>query len=185
MTTAATTPITVESFVRDYPDQKYLELVRGEIVEHRPPGFLQGMLAANLGACLWNWCQANNGGYPGVESGFVLERNPDTVRGPDVFYVRRERVTALKQMRAFADFAPDLAVEIVSPGDAGEAIVDKVEQYLSAGTAQVWVVYPDRKSVHVHTPGGTTQRLSNADTLTGGELLPGFSVSLTDLFAGL
>lgn len=86
-------------------------------------------------------------------------------------------------MRSFADFAPDLAVEVVSPGDAGEVIVDKVEQYLSAGTTQVWVVYPDRKSIHVHTPGGQAQRLSMTDTLTGGELLPGFALPLSDLFA--
>jgi Uma2 family endonuclease len=185
MATAATTPITVEQFLRDYPDQKYLELVRGEVVEHMPPGFLHGFLALTLGAHLWIWIREHNGGYAGVESGFVLEREPDTVRGPDVFYVRRERVVALKQMRSFADFAPDLAVEIVSPGDSGEAIVDKVEQYLTAGTAQVWVVYPDRKGVHVHTPGGTTQRLSITDKLTGGELLPEFALPLADLFAGV
>lgn len=185
MATAATTPITVERFLRDYPDQKYLELVRGEVVENMPPGFLHGILASKLSGRILFWIEAGGGGFVGVESGFVLERDPDTVRGPDVYYVRRERVAVLNQLRSFADFAPDLAVEIVSPGDAGEAIVDKVEQYLAAGTAQVWGVYPDRKSVHVHVPGGTTQRLSGADAVVGGELLPGFSLPLADLFVGI
>jgi Uma2 family endonuclease len=148
-----------------------------------PPGLAHGLIALALGARIWNWIAAGGGGFAGVESGFVLERDPDTVRGPDLYYVKRECAEALQQVRSFADFAPDLAVEIVSPGDAGEAIVDKVDQYLSAGTAQVWVVYPAHRSVHVHVPDGTTRRLSETDTLTGGDLLPGFAALASDLMA--
>lgn len=84
MATAATTPITVERFLRDYPDQKHLELVRGEVVENMPPGFLHGFLAAKITDRLTRWSEGGGGGFVGVGSGFVLERDPDTVRGPDV-----------------------------------------------------------------------------------------------------
>ena len=119
----------------------------------------------------------------GVESGFVLGRNPDTVRGPDVFYVRPARIPAGGIPEAFWEFAPDLAVEVVSPTETAEEIREKVRDYLAAGTPLVWVIYPRAQEIVVHTSDGIARTLGVADTLGAPDVLPGFSCVVSELFA--
>jgi len=122
-------------------------------------------------------------GYAGVESGFVLARKPDTVRAPDVYYVRADRMLSSGAPRNFWTTAPDLAVEIVSPSETADEVRDKVRDYLAAGTPLVWVVYPRSKEVLVHTPDGLARTVSGSDAvLEDVAVLPGFSCSVADLF---
>jgi Uma2 family endonuclease len=132
---------------------------------------------------LQTWTASGPGGCVGIESGFVLHREPDTVRGPDVFYVRAERIPASGIPEAFWELAPDMAVEIVSPSDSAAEIRDKVRDYLTAGTRLVWVMYPRTQEVIVHTPDGLARTYSRDDVLGEFDILPGFTCAVAELCA--
>lgn len=121
-------------------------------------------------------------GYAGVESGFVLARNPGTVRGPDVYYVRADRMPSSGAPRNFWNIAPDLAVEVVLPGETADEVRDKVHDYLTAGTPLVWVVYPRSKEVVAHTPDGLARTYSGDDWLEDPAVLSDFSCPVSSLF---
>ena len=157
-------------------------LVRGEVVERMPPGGLHGAIASELNAQLRIWAKQGPGGCVGVESGFILARNPDTVRAPDVFYVRAERIPATGIPEGFWELTPDLAVEVVSPSESAEDIRDKVRDYLSAGTPLVWVIYPRSREVIVHTPDGIAKTYNTNALITGFEVLPNFTCVVASLF---
>lgn len=116
-----------------------------------------------------------------TESGFVLRRNPDILRGPDVAFIRKERLTNVSES-GWGEMGPDLAVEIVSPSGTARQIDRKVHQYRAAGTLAVWVVYPDTKSVHVFQPGGNARVVEIDGTLSSPEALPGFQVAVREIF---
>jgi Uma2 family endonuclease len=158
-------------------------LVRGEVVETMPPGGRHGVIAAMLATLLRLWARSGPRGVVGVESGFILGHNPDTVRGPDVFYVRPARIPAGGIPEAFWEIAPDLAVEVVSPTETAEEIREKVRDYLAAGTPLVWVIYPRTQEVIVHTSDGLARTLGVDDTLSAPDALPGFSCVVAELFA--
>ena len=116
------------------------------------------------------------------DSGFTLARNPDTVRGPDVAYVSRER-WAGPLPDGYGEFAPDLVVEIRSPSDRVGAVLAKVGEWLDAGSRIVWVVDPSRRLVTVYSADGSQAVLGNEDVLDAGNLLPGFTFAIAELFA--
>ena len=116
------------------------------------------------------------------DPGFTLARNPDTVRAPDIAYVSRERLDG-PVPHGFGEFAPDLAVEIQSPTDRPGAVLAKVGGWLTAGSHLVWVVDPIRQLVTVYRADGSQTLLGVHDVLRGESLLPGFSLSLDELFA--
>ncbi|MFV9506702.1 MAG: Uma2 family endonuclease [Oscillochloridaceae bacterium umkhey_bin13] len=173
--------LTAETFAT-MPGSRHQELVYGEVVETMPPGGIHGELALTLGMFVKLWLKQGASGVAGVESGFILARDPDLVRSPDVYYIRPERVPVEGAPDGFWPIAPDLAVEVVSPNDTAEEIETKVFEYLSAGTAAVWVVYPRAQRVTVHTPDGFARTYPADATLTMPELLPGFSLLIKDLF---
>jgi Uma2 family endonuclease len=104
-----------------------------------------------------------------------------TIRQPDISVLSKERVQCTGPDEYF-EGAPELAVEIVSPSDPAEDLQMKVDQYLAAGAKQVWVLYPKTRRVHVFYAGGATAMFDATQTLTGGDLLPHFSVKVSDLF---
>jgi Uma2 family endonuclease len=160
---------------------KKSELVKGELIVMSPTGFEHGIVSARIAQILNDFVRARGLGYIcGAEMGFILQRNPDTVRAPDVAFVRKEKVSALPT--SFAEFAPDLAVEIVSPADRSSEMEQKISEYLAAGTRLVWVVYPMTKTVYVYGPGRAVQRLSASETLSGEDVLPGFSITVSEFF---
>ncbi len=163
-------------------DGKRRELVRGEVIETMPPGGLHGFVASELSSQLRLWARNGPGGYVGVEAGFVLARDPDVVRGPDVSYVRAERIPETGIPEAFWELAPDLAVEVVSPGDRAAEVREKVREYLAAGTSLVWEVYPTTREVVGHEPDGTSRAYTGEDRLEEAEVLPGFSCTVSRLF---
>lgn len=174
--------VTAEHFWQMPETDMRRDLVRGEIIERMPPGGQHGAIASELNAQLRTWAKAGPKGCVGVESGFVLGRSPDTVRSPDVFYVRAERIPPTGIPEGFWELAPDLAVEVVSPSESAADVRDKVRDYLSAGTQLMWVIYPRSREVIVHTPDGLAKTYSHDDQLAGFEVLPGFTCTVASLF---
>lgn len=163
-----------------------LELVRGELVPvMTPAGEQHGTLAAFLTAELWSFVRAHNLGRVYVEVGYKLFSNPDTVRGPDVSFVSRTRAAAPPRRRGFIHGVPDLAIEIASTDKPMAELTTKAGEYLTAGTRVVWLVDPETRRVHAHRPGQPVLTLSDRDVLEGGDLLPGFALHLSRLFAEL
>ena len=124
---------------------------------------------------------ATKRGMAGVEGGFVLRRDPDRVRSPDVWFLSHERLKEVAR-EGFYEGAPGLAVEVVSPGEEAEGVLAKVLDYLEAGAKAVWLVYPELKAVEVYGRGGAGRLLRAHEALEGGEALPGFRLPLEALF---
>lgn len=181
---SAVTPqlLTAEEFWALPESGKPRALVRGEVVETMPPGGVHGVIAIVLGGLLRAWAKAGRHGVVGAESGFILNRNPDIVRGPDLSFVAAARLPPTGIPEAFWELAPDLAVEIVSPSETAEEVREKVRDFLAAGTLLVWVIYPRSREVLVHRPGGAIQVLTETDTLEDAAVLPGFACRVGELF---
>jgi Uma2 family endonuclease len=158
------------------------ELVRGEVVEDMPPGGRHGAIAALLAMLLQLWIKQTIRGYVGVESGFVLAQDPDTVRAPDVSYVRADRIPPDGIPDSYWELAPDLAVEIVSPHETADEVRAKVRDFLAAGTPLVWVIYPRSQEVIAHTPDGLARTYQAEDVLEHPAVLPGFVCQVAELF---
>lgn len=168
------------------PSEGRSELVKGQLIDMAPAGALHGGIASELNLQIRNFVKEHQLGYVGAaETGFVLFRDPDegdTVRAPDVSFVRTERLP--KQIPdGYFELAPDLAVEVVSPNDRAGDIDEKVEDYLRAGIPLIWFVYPKSRSVHVYTQT-TVERLHGDELLDGQDVLPGFQLKIADIFAG-
>jgi Uma2 family endonuclease len=174
--------LTAEDLWRLPDNGKRLVLVRGEVIKTMPPGGQHGMIALELGTRLRLWARSGPGGCVGVESGFILARAPDTVRGPDVFSVRAERIPPSGIPEFYWEIAPDVAVEIVSPGESAADVREKVRDYLAAGTALVWVIYPCTQEIIVHTPDGLARTYSRHEVLAHFDILPEFSCAIAELF---
>ncbi|MGQ9626393.1 MAG: Uma2 family endonuclease [Anaerolineae bacterium] len=165
------------------PDDGYrYELVKGELIKMAPPGAWHGVLAVRLGISLGQYVQESKLGEVAVEAGYYLARDPDTVRGPDISFVSRERILPEGVPKGFWPFAPDLAVEIVSPSDTAEEVMTRVSDYLRAGTRLVWVVQPATKTVTEYRSFSQVRVLTEEDTLEGGEVLPGFACPVAEIF---
>ena len=163
------------------PDSKATELIAGEIVMMTPAGYQHGTITATICSILRSHVAANRmGSVVSGETGFVIARNPDTVRAPDVAFVRRDRQP--QSPEAFFPGAPDLAVEVISPYDRLKDVDDKTKAWLDAGTPVVWVVWADTRSVTVHRSGQPPRILHETDVITGEEVLPGFQCSVAEFF---
>jgi len=176
--------MTAEELYRHTEDEaKKWEIYRGELIRVSPSGGRHGQLTIRIGRLLEEFVSTHNLGVTcGAETGFILSRNPDTVRAPDVSFVSKARIPKEGVPDGFWPFAPDLAVEVVSPSDSTQEVEAKVKDYLDSGVKLVWVFYPKTKSVTVHTQGGV-QKLDGNAMLDGGEVLPGFSCKVAELFA--
>ncbi len=176
---------TAEDLWEIHGASKHLELVRGVPVEMSPTGEAHGVIALWLGSLILQYVEQHNlGQATGAESGFILARDPDTVRAPDIAFIAQARLTEPTTDRYFPG-PPDLAVEIVSPNDTAAQVQQKVMDYLAAGTRLVWVVYPATRSISVHHPDRTGRTVQGEDTLDGGDVLPGFRLPVSDVFKKL
>ena len=160
------------------------ELIEGELIEMQPAGFFHGFTGNLLGAALTTHVLENDLGVVLMaETGFKVSTNPDTVLAPDVGFVAKDRLPAdLSALIWFFPGAPDLAVEVVSPGDTYNEVETKVARYLDAGTRLVWVVRPRQKRVEVHRADGTSALLSVGETLGGESVVPGFKLPIARIF---
>jgi Uma2 family endonuclease len=155
------------------PDKR-TELVRGVLVVREPAGYRHGDIAMRLGAAMHQHVESNRlGRVFAAETGFTIARQPDTVRAPDVAFVSSARLPH-PAPRGFAELAPDLAVEVVSPDDRPGDVLEKVADWLKAGTRLVWVVDPLRLTARVYRSDGTEAMVERHGILSGEDVLPGF-----------
>ena len=162
----------------DDGSRKY-ELVRGELISMSPAGEAHGGVAAIITWSLIDFARKRRlGKVYSSDTGFLVARNPDTVRQPDVSFVIAERV--VKTVK-FVPIPPDLVVEVISPNDSYAEVEKKVDEYLTAGTRVVIVVNPQLQTATVSTRQGM-KKLSIEDTLTAGDVVPGWSIPIRELF---
>jgi Uma2 family endonuclease len=172
----------------DNQDNQRYELDEGELIEMSPTGDTHGPTVNWIAFLITGHVVAHDlGEVTAAETGFVLHTDlttgRDTVRAPDVGFIVKAKLTPTTGK--FYRFAPDLAVEVVSPTDSAAGIRRKVGQYLRAGTRLIWVVYPDDRLVDVYRPGQPVETLEDGAVLDGGDILPGFKATINDVFARL
>jgi Uma2 family endonuclease len=180
---ATTTLMTAEDLLK-LPDDGFHkhELVRGELVRMAPPGLGHGDTASAFVEVLRPFVRDHQLGRVFTESGVVLARGPDTVRGPDVSFISAARLPPPEQRAGYFEGAPDLAIEVVSPGDTATEVLEKIHEYLAAGARLVWVADPKTRTVTAYRPDGSAHVYKEADTLSGEDVLPGFTVLVRQLF---
>jgi Uma2 family endonuclease len=182
--TAIAPPMTAEELFQ-LPDDDYkYELVGGDLIRMPPTGAEHGDAAMNAGSLLRNYVKAHDlGRVSAAETGFILKRNPDTVRAPDAAFIAKARIPAEGIPRTYWPFAPDLAVEVVSPNDRFEEVQTKVVEYFTAGTRLVWVILPKTQTVLVYRSIHDVRSLGVSDELSGEDVIPGFTCRTAELFA--
>jgi Uma2 family endonuclease len=177
--------MTADQLLRLPDDGQRHELVRGELRAMPPAGDEHGSIASDLHASLAPYVRAHDLGRTYIaETGFRLTTDPDTVRAPDVAFVRRERVEATGRLSGYRPGAPDLVVEVISPNDRYTEVDEKVAEWLEHGARLVFVVNPRRRTVAAHRPGQPVRVLGEGDTLDGEDVVPGWTLAVRDLFAG-
>lgn len=178
---AAATPITADELLHLNLPNKRTELVKGVLVVREPAGYQHGVVAMNITLVLGGFVHTRGlGRLLAAETGFKLFSNPDTVRAPDVAFIRSDRVP-VPTPQGFAVMSPDLAVEVLSPDDRPGEVLEKVADWLNAGVRLVWVVDPRRRIARVYRPDGVDAQLSERDALDGEDVLPGLSIPLADV----
>jgi Uma2 family endonuclease len=186
MAAPITTPMTAEEFFEwaNRPENagRRLELENGRVVEMPSPGELHGLFCWLVTKVLTDYVFRRGIGYLLTnDSGLLVRRNPDTVRGPDVMVQLESR--SLDQMsRKFSERVPELIVEVFSPSDKPSRLTRRIAQYHKRGVPLVWGVYPDDRSVDVYRPNTATVTLEEADELAAPDVLPDFSCRVADLF---
>jgi Uma2 family endonuclease len=160
------------------------ELVNGELKKMSPAGHNHGRVTMRLTLPLALYVQKHQlGEVYAAETGFKLSSNPDTVRAPDIGFVRQSRVDEIGRTKGYWPGAPDLAVEVLSPSDTVGEVEEKVSEWLAAGTAQVWVVSPNLRTVTVYRSPDNISVLTENDLLEGGDVLSGFQIMVEEIFA--
>jgi Uma2 family endonuclease len=168
----------------DTDEDKRYELDNGALIEMAPAGDIHGAITVWVGHLIVGYVAAHDlGEVSGAETGYRLSANPDTVRAPDVGFIVKARLQPLTGK--YYTVAPDLAVEVVSPSDSARQMRRKANQYLTAGTRLVWVIYPEDREVDVYQPGHDPRTFKTGEALDGGDVLPGFSLPVKDIFARL
>jgi len=148
-----------------------------------PAGSEHGMIAASIAALLREFVKPRRLGVVlGAETGFKITQDPDTVRAPDVAFIRADRIGE-KLPKGYFPGAPDLAVEVLSPDDRAGEVFEKVQNWLDAGCTAVWVVDPKSQTVTVYDAARNAVVLKATQTIDGGDLLPGFSSPVAEFFA--
>lgn len=179
---AATTLMTADELLDRAHELGRCELVRGELIQMAPASAGHGGVAMEMGIRIGIHVKQHKLGKTyAAETGFLIGRDPDTVRAPDVAFVRNDRLH-LAGERGFFNGPPDLAVGVMSPDDRAGDVLAKVRQWLDAGCRGVWVVDPQSRTVTTYHANRHAQVLTPGDTLPGGDPLPGFELSVTDIF---
>ena len=188
MTTATATKtasglLTADDLLRLCADGVRGELIRGVLSKTMPTGREHGQIAGRLTVRLGSFIESRKlGVYTTSDSGVWLEHDPDTVREPDVAFFSAEKSPPDERVTGYAQVAPDLAVEIVSPSDRLPAVNDKALMWLRYGVRLVWVVRPDERRIDVHRDGHAVVTLTESDALDGLDVLPGFSCAVREIF---
>lgn len=175
--------MTAEDYGALPDDGRVTELVRGKIVEMNRPFTSHGYLMTRISTLLWTFVERHElGRVVSGDAGVVTQRDPDTVRGPDVAFYSYQRIPRGPSPKGYWPVSPELAIEIRSEDDRWKDIVQKVGEYLGADVLTVAVVDPGTKRVYLHSADKETMILNATDTLSFPGLLPGFEVNVGSLF---
>ncbi len=156
--------------------------MRGELILMSPSGSLHAIIAARIGSILCDFVEERKLGWVfGAEGGFHIGHDPDTVRAPDAAFVSARRMPD-SVPQGFFPGPPDLAVEVLSPGDRASEVLAKVSDWLEAGCRKVWIVDPETRSIAVYAPKAEMRMLHRSDVLTDDDVLPGFQIEVRRVF---
>ena len=159
------------------------ELIRGALIETMPAGHRHGKIVTRLVMRLGAFIEPQPlGTLTASDSGVWLERDPDTVREPDVAFFSSEKCPPDERVTGYAEVAPDLVVEVVSPTDRLTEVNDKALMWLRYGVRLVWVVRPDERLIDVHRDGHPVATLTESESLDGVDVLSGFSCAVREVF---
>jgi Uma2 family endonuclease len=180
---STTTPVTADQLLRMRDDRYRYELIAGELRKTPLAGWRHGAIGGQLHGWLGQYIQERRLGRLFLGgTGFLLARDPDTVRAPDIAFIHRDHLPAAEPGEAYWPGAPDLAVEVVSPGDTLGEIDEKVKAWLDAGAMMVWVVNPKWQNVTVYRSATDIKTLTRNDELDGEEVVPGFRCRVGEIF---
>ncbi len=174
--------VTAEEFARIPDDDHRYELVEGRVIRMSPPGSRHAVLTTRFAVLLSQHVDTFGLGVVLTSGGFKLATDPDTVREPDVAFVRQQRIPETGIPNSFWPGPADLAVEIRSPGDRRSDAAAKVTDYLRRGVGLIWVVDPKKRTVTVHRAGMPSTTLGIGDTLDAGDTMPGFLCPVRRIF---
>lgn len=175
--------VTAEELLKLDAQGFYGELIRGVLCEMPPPGIRHGKICLKVGSLLLDFVERRHlGTVASNDAGVWLERDPDTVRGPDVSFFSSERMPLDSDIPGYAEMIPDLVVEVRSSSDSLNELHDKALMWLSYGARLVWVVVPETRTVDVFRSSRDISTVSEGGALQGGDVLPGFRCSLDDIF---
>lgn len=176
--------VTADELLRMPDDGFRYELVQGELRRMSPAGFQHGRLIMNIATPLDQHVRTHKLGVVcAAETGFLLTSDPDTVRAADVAFIRQEHIEQAAEPEGYWPGAPDLAVEVVSPNDLYTEVDEKVTDWLEAGTRMVVIINPRKRTVTVYRSLLQIVVLREQDLLDGGEVVPGWSLPIADIFA--
>ena len=175
--------ITFEEAAQLDPDDEAGELDQGKWVPMTKGTWRQGEVVVNIATLLKLYTKTHPGwSVAAADPGTKLQRNPDVLRGPDVAVTRAERRPTGRGAAGWLEGAPDLAVEVIGDAQSTSELARKALEYLAAGARIVWVVDADPRRVLVFTPPDHVRVLGQDDDLDGGDLLPGFSCTVAEIF---
>ena len=172
---------TAQDLLRFREPGKTAELVRGMLIVREPPGTGHGARAARLTLRVGAFAERHDlGQIFAQDTGFKIERDPDTVRAPDVAFVARERLAQIPD-EGYAELAPDWVAEILAPSDRPGEVLEKVGQWLGAGVRVVWVLDQVRRDARIYRADGTVSTVEPDGELNGEDVLPGFRCPLHEI----
>src|SRR5260221_4292405 len=175
--------LTAEDFAALPRDGLRLELVRGELVAMAPSFADHGDIVGALHAELGYYIRSHHlGKIYGAETGFLIARNPDTVRAPDLAFIQSARLAPEASAPNWNPIIPDLVAEVVSSRDRATEVEEKVQMWLDAGVRLIWVAYPGRREIVAHRPGQPPRILATGDMLEGLDVVPDFAYPVAGIF---
>ena len=183
MTTAKNKLLTAEDLLRLHSQGVKGELIDGVLHETVSAGKRHSFIAGNIMAPLHTHVRRDRlGRVGGTDGGVLVRRNPDSVREPDIFFVSAERLPLDDQSDGYLEVVPEIVVEIVSPSDSAQDVAEKITMWLNLGVSIALEVRPAERAVLVHRPGVPAVTLTGEDVLDCGDVLPGFSLPLGEVF---
>ena len=183
MTTAKNKLLTAEDLLRLHSQGVKGELIEGVLHRKVSAGKRHARIAGRVITLFNNFVMPRRiGQVGGTDGGVLIRRNPDTVREPDVYFVSAERLPLDDDSDGYLEVAPELVVEIVSPSDSAQDVREKIGMWLDLGVEMALEVRPASRTIAVHRPGVSPVTLTGDEVLDGGNVLPGFSLPLSEIF---
>ncbi len=183
MTMTDTRVLTADDLLSLHGEGVRGELIQGVLHKTMASGVRHGKIVVRLVSALFDHSEPKGlGTLVASDSGVLLERDPDTVREPDIAFTSAEKMPLGADITGYAEVVPDLVIEIRSPSEGRRVVYDKACMWISHGVRLVWVIHPDTRTVDVHRPGSPVATLAGDDTIDGGDILPGFTCALATVF---